>query len=187
MWHGIESFSDFQQSIFGKWPRSTGTSIIGWRDNKALLWQRASFCSWKSSKCLQIWLPRRWKRKNPKRGLLPQLELYQSKWIWVVFQHLTTKISRSNGGKWRLSNGVAIKSFLLWAIWGACLKSVWLSYCILALTHSLTFYKFAFWWTFWPYRRLNVFSRFSVVQPKLMLIAIGRGVTKFWLIFKVHL
>ena len=56
---------------------------LGWRDNTlcfALSKISDRALSLKIFEIWQIWLPRRWRRKNLKKGLLPQLELYQSKW-----------------------------------------------------------------------------------------------------------
>ena len=64
----------------GTYPRSTGTSnLVDVTTHFALLCQRSAL-SLKIFEIWQIWLPRRWRRKNLKKGLLLQLELYQSKW-----------------------------------------------------------------------------------------------------------
>ena len=55
----------------------------GWRDNTlrfALSKISDRALSLKIFEIWQIWLPRRWRKKNLKKGLLLQLELYQSKW-----------------------------------------------------------------------------------------------------------
>ena len=67
----------------GNLPAEYWHEQLGWRDNTlcfALSKISDRALSLKIFAIWQIWLPRRWKRKNLKKGLLLPLELYQSKW-----------------------------------------------------------------------------------------------------------
>ena len=88
----------------GNYPRSTGTSNlvdVTTRDNP---WQHNCFAlskisdralSLKIFEIWQIWLPRRWRRKNLKKGLLLQPELYQSKWSYISFISIIWKFAQN--------------------------------------------------------------------------------------------